>query len=645
MIWGLILAIALSAAAVGSIIAWTVRARSRHVLRLEGMLLSRMMIPVVDLANELDKRALDRSSTMAVIRRSKNALLSFTGGAAISAPLLTQRLRSLLSDNSAIHVADECKRWELTESQIGSLVERISEAEGMDVVLTRDGNFILVTDFKERMRDALNLGGRLDISSEAQRMRVDVAELTRLVQTWGWGLVEGSDGSLVSPRWLKPTLERSVDKLGYLDPKAEAERLHIPVETIMQTVKQLGWKLVETQDGRQVPTHLLEQHIVDKIRQEGYIDLEEEAKQHKVGQPQLLRLLQTAGLRIVFTKEHSVATIEHLRERLRDDMQLSGWVLPGQEVEVLGVDVGIIEDILRNQPGLRKGRDGRYISLEAFRRWLLQEAEEGGIVRLSDAKSQWGLSPLELQLLMRESGLKTVITHSGDFLSTAFVRRRVLSDVAKGIRVEASAIGRELDIDVKTAEEIMGQAKGDGLVTEDGSLIPASALQRDLKQAFASTGLVDLIREARSRRLDISDIRRVVTSTGIQTLETASNKLVDVSWILNGMRQALKVKGIFDLATLARTLELDYIVVAEFVETRLESDEIFVDPAGVVVNSKWIAALRKFSSGTDNIGMGQFSREQNLRPEAALHLLKRFVGGLYNPRTDSFTPRLRQNTS
>jgi hypothetical protein len=81
------------------------------------------------------------------------------------------------------------------------------------------------------------------------------------------------------------------------------------------------------------------------------------------------------------------------------------------------------------------------------------------------------------------------------------------------------------------------------------------------------------------------------------------------------------------------------------VETRLESDEIFVDPAGVVVNSKWIAALRKFSSGTDNIGMGQFSREQNLRPEAALHLLKRFVGGLYNPRTDSFTPRLRQNTS
>lgn len=641
--WGLLLAIVFSVAAVGSIIELNVRARNRHVHVLETMLVSRMAIPVIDLANGLGKRPLDRSSTLAVIKRSRNAMLSFAGSSVVSVPMLTQRLRSLLTDSSAIHVADECKRWELTDDQISSLVETITKAEGMDVVLTKDGDFILVTDFKGRMRDVLNLGGRLDISSEAQRMRVDSAELRNLVQTWGWGLVEGSDGSLVSSRWLKSTLERAVDKLGYLDPKAEAARLHIPIGTIMETTRQLRWTLIETWDGRQVPTHLLEQHLVDSIRKEGYIDLEAKSKELKVGVPQLLGMLRTAGLRIVSTKEHSVATIEYVRDRVRDDMQLSGWVSPDQEAELLGVDKAVIEDILRNQSGLRRGRDGRYVSLESFRRWLLQEAEEVGVIRLSDAEAQWGLSSLELQVLAKESGLSTVLTHSGDFLSTAFARRKIQSDLSKGTRVEAANLARELDIDPTTAEAIMGKVKGDGLVTEDGSLVPMSLLRKSFQQAFSSTGIVDLVRESRSHKLDISDLRRIVAGLGVQTLETATNKLVDVSWIINGMREALKVRGLFDLATLAKTLELDYVAVVEVVEKRLEGEEIVVDPAGAVVSSKWVADIRQYASATDMIPVTQLATELNLHLEAVLHLLKRFVGGLYNSRTDSFTPRLRQN--
>ncbi len=642
LIWGLMLAAVFLVTAVGSIIELTMRARTRQVQRLDAMLLTRMTIPVLELANGLDKKALDKSSTLAVVKRAKNAMLSFAGSSVVSVPLMMQRLRSQLADSSAIHVADESKRWELSDDQIASLVETITTAEGMDVVLTKDGDFILVTEFKGRMRDALNLGGRLDISSEAQRMRVDPGELRKLVQTWGWGLIEGSDGSLVSTRWLKSTLERGVDKLGYLDPKAEAARLHIPVGAITETIKQLKWTLIETQDGRQVPSHLLEQHLVDSIRKEGFIDLDAESKELKVGVPDLLRLLRTAGMRIVSTKDHSVATVEYVRDRVRDDMQLSGWVSPDQEAEVLGVDKNVIDDILKGQPGLRRGRDGRYVSLESLRRWLLQEAEEAGVIRVNDAETQWGLSPLELQLLVRESGLTTVVTRSGDYLSTAFVRRKVQSDLSKGVRVEPSVLASGLGIDSRTAEGIMARVKGEGLVTEDGSLIPASLLRKNLQQAFASTGIVDLVREGRTQRLDVSDLRRIVVGLGIETLETATNKLVDVSWIINGMRQALKLKGVFYLARLASTLELDYVTVAEVVEKKLEANEMIVDPAGVVVNSEWVADLRQYSSVTDMIPVTQLSTEMGLSPESVLHLLKRYVGGLYNSRTDSFTPRLQQ---
>jgi hypothetical protein len=326
-------------------------------------------------------------------------------------------------------------------------------------------------------------------------------------------------------------------------------------------------------------------------------------------------------------------------------MQLSGWVSPEQEGEVLGVDKNTVEDILKGQPGLRKGRDGRFVSLESFQRWLLQEAEETGVIRVNAAETQWGLSPLELQLLMKDSGLSTVITQSGDYLSTSFVRRKVQSDLSEGVRVEPSVLARDLGIDSRTVEGIMGQVKVDGLVSEDGSLVPMSLLRKNLQQAFASTGIVDLVREGRTQKLDVSDLRRIVAGLGIHTLETATSKLVDASWIINGLRQSLKLKGVFDLARLASTLELDYVTVAEVVEKKLGANEMLVDPAGVVVNSDWVADLRQYSSVTDMIPVTQLATEMGLSPESVLHLLKRYVGGLYNSQTDSFTPRLQQKGS
>ena len=645
MLLGLLLAVALSATAVVSMITWVRRARNRQVQMLDGMLLSKTTIPVADLANQLDRRALDRSSTLGVIRRSKNAILSVTGATVVSAPLLAQRLRLLLHDSSAVHVADECKRWGLTDAQICSVVETVCKAEGMDVVRTRDGDFILIPDLKERMRDLLSLNGRLDIRSEAQRMKVDAVELRRLVQTWGWQLVESSDDSLVSSPWLKSTLERGVEKLGYLDPRAESARLLIPVDSIMEAVKELGWALVETQDGRHVPAYLLEQHLVEKMEQEGYVRLEAEAKQLRVALPHLLKLLRTAGLRIVTAKDHSVMTIDHVRELVRDDLQLSGLLSPEQEAEALGIDTRIIEDILRVLPGLRKNRDGRYISLESFGRWLLQEAEENGVIHAGAAGLQWGLSPLELQVGIKQSGLDTVSARSGDYVSVAFVRRKLLSDLGKGIPVEASAFARELGIETATAEGIMRNLGSEGLVTGDGSLIPLSLLKKELQQALASTGIINPAREAAGRKLDVSDVRRVLRDMGIQTMETVSGKLVDISWMVNGMRQAVKMKGLFDLTTFANRFELDYATVADMLEKKLEADEIIIDHAGVIVSSKWIDALREYASSKDIINVTQFADERNLRREAALHLLRTYIGGLYNSKKDSFTPRLRHDVS
>jgi hypothetical protein len=107
------------------------------------------------------------------------------------------------------------------------------------------------------------------------------------------------------------------------------------------------------------------------------------------------------------------------------------------------------------------------------------------------------------------------------------------------------------------------------------------------------------------------------------------------------MKQALTLKGVFDLLALAEQLELEYAKLADVVEKQLGASEIVVDPAGVIVNSKWIGALREYASEKESIQVASFAKERGLRQSAALHLLRRYVGGVYKSRQDVFVPHLR----
>ena len=290
---------------------------------------------------------------------------------------------------------------------------------------------------------------------------------------------------------------------------------------------------------------------------------------------------------------------------------------------------------------LRKGRDGRYVSIDSLKRWLVQEAQDKGIVRLDTAERLWGLSSLELRMLMKESGLRTVVTQSGDHLSVAHARRRIISDIKNGNRVDAATLAKDLGVDTGTAAALMSHIEGDALATKDGTLVSMAVLQNEFQRAFADTGVLEPSREASIRGLDVSEVRQLVTSMGLQTLETPSGKIVDMAWVVGRMKQALALRGVFDLQALAEQLELEYAKLADAVEKQLGANEIVVDPAGVVVNSKWIDVLREYASEKESIQVASFAKDRGLRQSAALHLLRRYVGGVYKSRQDVFVPHLR----
>lgn len=641
--WGMLLALVLSVGTASFIIAWNNRTRSRMVLALDNLLQSRMSVQLSELAQELGRKPMDKSTTLKVVKRAKNAVMSYLGTTVVSSPLLSKHLRTSLSESGVVHVVEECNRWGLIDGDISRLVEEISKVEGLDVVLTRDGDYILVPGLKERLRDTLGLNGRIDVAAEAQSMKVDPDELRRLIQSWGWGLIESQDGSLFSSRWLRSVLERTVEKAGYLEVMPEAARLLLSVEDIMDTVKALGWTMLETLDGRLVPYHQVEQELSDRIDSQGFIDLGAEATRFKIDTSKVLTILRTRGYRLAASKDRPevVMTLDHIRERLADDIELTGWVSPEQEANLVGVDGRTVEALLKDRPGLRKGRDGRYVSIDSLKRWLVQEAQDEGIVRLDEAERLWGLSSLELRMLMKESGLRTVVTQSGDHLSVAHARRRILSEIKKGNRVDAATLAKELSVDTGTAEALMSHIEGDALTTKEGSLVSMAFLRGEFQRVFASAGVLEPSREASTRGLDVSEVRQLIASMGLQTLETPSGKIVDMAWVVGRMRQALTLKGVFDLQALAEQLDLEYAKLADIVEKQLGANEIVVDPAGLIVNSKWIGVLREYASERESIQVASFAKERGLRQSAALHLLRRYVGGVYKSRQDVFVPHLR----
>ncbi|MHA2191697.1 MAG: hypothetical protein ACXAAP_15885, partial [Candidatus Thorarchaeota archaeon] len=412
---------------VSILIAWTRRTRARQVEDLEVLLLRNISYSIAELSESLSRRPLDKSTILRIVDKAHNAILNFSGSGVVSSDLLSQKLRKQLIENSVVHVEKASSRWDLTSSQIGSLIERISREESLDVVTTKDGDYILIPELKERIRDAFEIHGRVDINSEAQRLRVNPSELIRLVDQWGWKTFPTSDGSLIFLRWLRTALENMVERMGFLEANMVSERLHLTNVDSLRAMKVFNWSMIATIDGRLIPAHLLEQELAERLSSDGYLEIESEEQRLKVDSKKLIEISKRLGLDAIVTTDNTVMTMDYLRERILDDIELTGMITPRDEAELLGISSRRVTLILSKEEGLHKSRLGRFIRLSALRRWLLEEVKQEGAIQMEHVTRDWGLINVELLELMKKFGLGTITSRSGDFLSIALIRQKIRS--------------------------------------------------------------------------------------------------------------------------------------------------------------------------------------------------------------------------
>ncbi|MHA2372597.1 MAG: hypothetical protein ACXAEB_06260 [Candidatus Thorarchaeota archaeon] len=621
---------------VSILIAWTRRTRARQVEDLEALLLRNISYSITELSASLSRRPMDKSTILRIVDRAHNAILNFSGSGVVSSDLLGQRLRKQLIENSVVHVDKVSNRWDLTASQIGSLIERISREESLDVVTTKDGDYILIPELKERIRDAFEIHGRVDINSEAQRLRVDPSELIRLVDQWGWKTLPTSDGSLIFLRWLRTALENMVERMGFLESSMVSERLHLSSVDSLRAMKVFNWSMISTIDGRLIPAHLLEQELRERLSSDGYLEIESEEQRLKVDSKKLIEISKDLGLDAIVTTDNTVMTKDYLRERILDDLELTGMITPSDEAELLGISSRRVTLILSEEEGLHKSRLGRFVRLSALRRWLLEEVKQEGAIKMEHVTRDWGLINIELLELMKKFGLGTITSRSGDFLSIALIRQKIRSDIASGVVVDKEALAKELDLGVGYAEAILSQIEVDALLTKSGSLVPIAIITDELANEHERTGVLDPGKEAITRGLDISDIERLIESLNLKSLRNTSGRLISVAALVRQMRHALATIGIYDLKEASRKSRIPYVEMANELESHTKGNEIVVDSAGAVVNMLWIKLLKEYASENEAIKVTAFAKTKGIRRDRLLALLRRFLKGAYVSRSDTF---------
>ncbi|UCE10312.1 MAG: hypothetical protein JSW61_15285 [Candidatus Thorarchaeota archaeon] len=637
--WGMLTALLILGGIGAGLYAWTSRVRRLQIEHLDRILVIQPSISIEVLSRTLHKKGLDMSAMKSVIKASRNAILSYSGSTVISAPLLTDRLRSQLMESGSVHVSGESSRWDLTESEIVEIVEAVCRSEGLDVVRTEDGDFILVPELKDRLKEFLELHGRIDVTSESQRIRVKRDELVRLVMTWGWNLVETRLGQLVSYNWLQRALEKGIEQEGFLAPESLATRLDLDSRDIHNSIRRFGWKMIETTDGRLVPAHLLEGDIIEKIMAEGILELDKETERLHVGESEILRHIRKAGHQFVRTDYGSVVLLTYLTDRIKEDLALSGMVIADETAKALGVSATLIKQLIGQIPGLRKGSDGRYISLQEFRRWLLDSIKESGFIRANEVEETWSLAGIQLRMLLERFGLKTVATPSGDHLSLTWIRKRIESQVAKGELVDPGTLAKEFEIEVRVAEAILSQVQVDAFIDGEGALIPAQKIEQEMRAIFAKKGVLDPPQIAEERGLDVADLERLVDRMHLDALKSARGKLVAPRVMVQLMKQTLTKKGVFDFDATARGLALVPEEVLGVIQPHVGDNEFVVEEAGVIVDGIWVEGLRDYAQEERVIRVTSFARERGLRRNATLSLLRRYLKGAYVPRSDVYVVR------
>ena len=632
----LLIAGVLSAVVIGTYIIWMRRIRARQVETLSSILQTQIEISVDELAQSLDKKPLDISSVLSIIKSCDKALLTFTSTTVISAQLLRAELRKTLVENTIIHPPEQSSKWGITEDKISHILDEIAKYDMLDVLRTQDGSYLLIPNLKTRIRDALDLHGRFDLISEAQRVSVAPAELRRLIDTWGWYLLETANSELLSIKWLDSSFKRVLARDGFIDPSQEAKRLHLTTQDILNAIKRIGWNSVQTADNCLIPRDIFEQGIIDRIETDGYIDLQGSSEIIKAGSGAILKILRAHRYQTIVTKDNHIVTLEHLQERLREDLELIGLLEPAEEADVLGVETSLVEKLLSLEPGVRKGRKGRYMSMIAFRRWLLNEFKENGVVDEKEAAQTWGLSRTELAVLLNKFAVKTTLTKSGAHLSLSWARKQVYLALKSGSRVQPAQLAQDLNIDEGIAEAIMSHVDADAIYDMEGSMVPISEIEDLVLETLKQKGMLDPQSYAQTYGFDVSDFMRVIDELELDLLESKSGKLIGLEKIIEIAKKGLSSEGIYDIQEFSRKFKLDYESVVKGIQSHFRGDDIVIGDAGLIVTTSWISEMKSHAKDQGAIRITAYAREKGLRRSSVIVLARKFLEGTYVARSDSF---------
>lgn len=638
-IWPILFAVVVFLIVLGSYLIILNRKRDRVVEEIDRLMLSRPSVSLTELLLYLDAKRMDQKTLSGLIRRARNALLSYSKTSVVSSIILRARLKESLVNNSIIYVDKEAVRWDVTPNDIQSIVEEVSLQEGLDILLTKDGDFLLVPDLKERIRESLELQGRADIIAESQRLRVDVEELVQLVRTWGWYVWQSSAGLLYSVKWLLDTLERSVTKMGYLDLEVESARLDLTQNDILRVVGLYKWDFVEAFDNRIIPIHLLQEDLLSRLSRLGYLRINEEANRLKISQESLEKMLKKLGLTLVSTHDGSIMTLEQIREELVDDADLAGVINAKESAERLGIEVGLAERVLGNHPGVRKLKDGRYASYRAMRGYILDEVRKTGIIYVDKFETEWAVNRIELAALLKRFGLKVVFTKGGNYLSISWLRRRLSESLQTGEILNPFEIAQRYDTEFGVIESIVRTIEMDTLMDEEGKMISKDALFKELEGQFHDMGIIRPFAIAAERGIDIADIQRTIQPLAAASFKTLEDDMVSKMWLLQKITGSLKRKGIFDLSTLCDELQLDYDEVHSELETHLSEDDRLLEQCGIIVSANWISLLRQHAKEEGSLKVSTFAGFQAIPKKAALCLLRALLQGVYLPSNDSYFTR------
>ncbi|MCF2136782.1 MAG: hypothetical protein K9W43_06005 [Candidatus Thorarchaeota archaeon] len=631
-----VLGLALAGTIMLAVLFMVLNDRRKAARKIDLLLLDQMTVSLADLRTLLRKPRLDTGALRGIIGLCNDAILGFTGTTVVSAPLLRERLRRLIHDDSIVRTAQEADMWSLSDATVANLIEAIAKSEGIDIIRTRTGDYVVVSYLKSRFHDDLQFQGRIDIKNEAQRLGAEQSDLIEMVYSWGWDIIEVSDDVLASTDWVRVLLERMVLSEGRLNPEEAATAIGVSIDDLFRLLKRLDWKTITATDGGLIPLHTVEEYLSDRIERNGIVDLNEASEHFGLSHDSLLKILRNIDRQIIETTSGEAVTLDYIRRQVDASIRMSGWAHPEDIADLLGIDPRLVVQVLRSEEEYRRVADGRYISLRFFRDWLLDLINDQGIIPLDLIEKEWGLSRVDVRVLIKRFGIKTTTTTSGDLLSLQWARDRINAKIESGESVSPEYVAREFNVEIGVAVALIANVESSAYQTHDGRLVPERILREDLRKRFIAKGVIDPEKEAHRLGLDVSVVERLVDSLAVDAVETNHGARVSIAGILKYIRKRLDDNGVADLAKVAESSGIDYKTLVSLLERRLLDTETLVDAAQCVVRTDWVKKVIEPLASTGQIPVTEFAKKYNIRRRAALHLLRVFLKGAYIKSRDLF---------